>query len=261
MLGLKMTKKGYSDNVRSRSKSRERVSLLGSKNGGSNGGLRGQEGRRRTRAGEQEMVSLLGRPSPGKMKIRKYDNGRKKPGRRDLKSMIRNIRWTKRTLFALFIITSFVSYKVFQKGAKLLNWGDFDKLLAPQAPQEERCFEETIEIISHVTGKSRKLPCACPEPNVALENTEDALWKSNHKRMVSEAQNAPKDLDIVFFGDGIVEQLSGSHGLGAEMLDGMEHYFEKHFRKVRGGKFNAIALGSSGDTVCLQNTICTLDCF
>ena len=129
---------------------------------------------------------------------------------------------------ALFSTSDFDSYKVFQKGAKLLNWGAFDKLLAPQAPQEERCFEDTIEIISHVTGKSRKLPCACPEPNVALENTEDALWKSNHKRMVSEAQNAPKDLDIVFFGDGIVEQLSGSHGLGAEMLDGMEHYFEKH---------------------------------
>ena len=255
MLGLKMTKKGFNGNVRDRSKSRERVSLLGNKNGGSNGGLRGQEGRRRTRGGEQEMVSLLGKPSLGK-RIRKYDNGRKKAGKRDLKSMIQNIRWTRRTLFALLIITSFVTYKVFQKGAKLLNWGEFDKLLAPQAPQEERCFEETIEIISHVTGKSRKLPCACPEPNIALENTEDALWKSNHKRMVSEAINAPKDLDIVFFGDGMVEQLSGSRGLGAEMLDGMEHYFETSFRKARGGKFNAIALGSSGDTVCLQNSNC-----
>jgi len=250
MLGLKMTKKGYdNDNFRSRSKSRERVSLLGNRNsnGHSNGGLRGQEGRRRTRK-EQEMVSLLGRPSPGKLKKGDYNGRRKKAGRRNLKSVIQNIRWSKRMYMALLIITAFVSFKLFRKGAKLLNWEEFDSLLEPQAPQDKRCFEETVEIISHVTGKSRTLPCSCPEPNVALQNKEDALWQSNHKRMVSEAQNAPKDLDIVFFGDGMVEQLSGYRGMGASILNGMEEYFAKTFNKSRGGKYNAIALGSSGDT-------------
>ena len=251
MLGLKMTKKGWgsdSDNVRSRSKSRERVSLLGSRNGNSrglsNGGLRGQEGRRRIK-GEQEMVSLLGRPSPGKLK--KRDFGRRKPGRSILD--IFKVKWTKRTYVALLVITAFLTFKIFRGGAKLLKWDEYENLLEPKAPQGKRCFEDTIEIISHVTGKSRTLPCSCPVPNLALENKDDSLWRSNHERMVSEAQNARDDLDIVFFGDGMVEQLSGSRGLGKEMMNGMEDYFETTFRKNRGGKYNALALGSSGDTV------------
>lgn len=248
MLGLKMTKKGWgSDNVRSRSKSRERVSLLGSRNGRShsNDGLRGRENRRRTR-GEQEMVSLLGKPSPGKLK--KRDLGRRKKGYKNFNPRSFNFHWTKWTYLGLLLITAFVTNKVIKKGKKLLNWEEFDSLLEPQAPQDQRCFEETIEIISHVTGKSRKLPCSCPTPNVALGKKNDGLWKSNHERMVSEAKNAPKDLDIVFFGDGIVEQLSGSRDLGKTMLNGMENYFEKSYHKSRGGKFNAIALGSTGDT-------------
>jgi len=258
MLGLKMTKKGWggggdNDNIRSRSKSRERVSLLGQKNGGhSNEGLRGQQGRRRARGGDQEMVSLLGgrqMQSPGKLKRGNGNYKKKKLVPITLKQFILSkIRWTKWTYLFVLVLSTFLTFKFFRKSAKILNWDNFDDVLNPKLPKDQRCFEETIEIISHVTGKSRTLPCACSDPNVALENTKDKLWKSNHERMVSEAKNPPQDLDIVFFGDGMVEQLSGSRDLGESMLDGMEPYFEKTFRKRRGGKFNALALGSSGDT-------------
>jgi len=55
---------------------------------------------------------------------------------------------------------------------------------------------------------------------------------------------------IQFFGDGMIEQLSGSRGLGVNFEEGTEEYFERQFTRKNGGKFNAIALGSSGDTVC-----------
>lgn len=67
--------------------------------------------------------------------------------------------------------------------------------------------------------------------------------------MVSQAKNAPDDLDIVFFGDNMIEHLSGTRGLGLTTVDGMDDYFEQKFSKRHGGEFNAIALGSSGDTV------------
>ena len=67
--------------------------------------------------------------------------------------------------------------------------------------------------------------------------------------MVYQAKNAPTELDVVFFGDGMIEQLSSTRGLGAQTVDGMEDYFEKKFTIKHGGKINAIALGSSGDTV------------
>jgi hypothetical protein len=67
--------------------------------------------------------------------------------------------------------------------------------------------------------------------------------------MVYIAEHAPQDLDVVFFGDDLIEQLSGTRGLGVDGAEGMEEYFEKTFTRKSGGKLNAIALGSSGDTV------------
>lgn len=66
--------------------------------------------------------------------------------------------------------------------------------------------------------------------------------------MVHIAEHAPSDLDVVFFGDDLIEQLGGTRGLGVEGAEGMEDYFEKTFTRNGGGKLNAIALGISGDT-------------
>lgn len=67
--------------------------------------------------------------------------------------------------------------------------------------------------------------------------------------MVHYAKYAMEDLDIVFFGDDMIEELSGTKVLGSEIADGMEEYFAKTFTKTGGGKLNGLALGSYGDTV------------
>jgi hypothetical protein len=96
---------------------------------------------------------------------------------------------------------------------------------------------------------TRDRRCTCPDPKVALANTTSPLWNSHHQNMVYIAEHAPADLDVVFFGDDMIEQLGGTRGLGVDGAEGMEDYFEKTFTRKGGGKVNAIALGSSGDTV------------
>ncbi|KAL3923985.1 MAG: hypothetical protein SGILL_001323 [Bacillariaceae sp.] len=90
--------------------------------------------------------------------------------------------------------------------------------------------------------------CTCPDPKTALANDTIPLWKSHHQNLVHFAEHPPEELDVVFFGDDTIEMLGGTLGLGVEGATGMEDYFEKKFTKNGGGKLNAIALGSSGDT-------------
>ena len=70
--------------------------------------------------------------------------------------------------------------------------------------------------------------------------------------MVQDARRAPKDLDLVFIGDSITERWNGTRSWGTESIPGMRKAFEARFTKKGGGTFEAIALGSAGDTVRLQ---------
>jgi len=241
MLELTMTKKGWSgrndDNMRARSRSRERVSLLGNSNINHGQPLL----QRRPSKKDGERVSLLTGASPGKLK-RSDRNYRRSKGKR---GNILQQPWTKSRLMryiALLIVTAVVTYKLLRKESRIIHWEEYNNILEPKGPKEKRCFEESRNTVDK--------RCSCPDPNLPLARTDNEanMWKSNHERMVSQAQNAPSDLDIVFFGDGLVEQLSGSRNLGKEMVDGMEEYFETTFNRKNGGKFNALALGSSGDT-------------
>ena len=257
---MKLKKAGdKSDNVRSRSKSRERVSLLGTSNNNNqstNGNrLRGREVRRRTMTdsddddGKEERVSLLtnagGAPGAGKSKR----NSRRKSSFDNLLNKNNKPPWTMTRLMkyaALLLVSASMSFLLLRKESKVIHWEEYHNILQPDGSKETRCFEES--------RSSRDERCSCPDPNKALANDDKtkALWKSNHDHMIHQAKNAPKDLDIVFFGDGMIEQLSGTRGLGAENVEGMEEYFERQFTNNKnggGGKFNAIALGSSGDTV------------
>jgi len=257
MLELAMTKKGWGnngrndDNIRSRSKSRERVALLG--NSSSNHSPTSTKRRSRSRNGDAEMVSLLGGASPGKSKRSNSNNNngssyRRTRGRKG-KFLIEN-RWTRSRFvkyLALLMITYLLTYKLLRKESKMIHWEEYNNILNPKGAQKNRCFEESKRSEASDAASSPDI-CTCPDPSKPLENGATVRWKSNHERMVSQARNAPGDLDIVFFGDGMVEQLSGSRDLGNEMLEGMEEYFERTFSRKRGGKFNALALGSSGDT-------------
>mmetsp|Transcript_10947 Transcript_10947/g.25926 ORF Transcript_10947/g.25926 Transcript_10947/m.25926 type:complete len:435 (+) Transcript_10947:288-1592(+) len=245
MMEMIRMKKDGSGNVRSRSRShsRERVSLLGTTpvvsppNSGNSSGLRGREQKHRTRAkahpyddNDEERASLLIDNSPGKFKRHRRPRTTRAP-------------WTMSRLMKNVAILAFgatISFLLLRKQSKMIHWEEYQNILEPEGTKETRCFESSRD--------NRDERCSCPDPNKALTNDRDKLWNSNHDHMVSQAKNAPKDLDIVFFGDGMIEQLSGTRNLGAETVEGMEEYFERTFMTENGGKFNAIALGSTGDT-------------
>jgi len=57
------------------------------------------------------------------------------------------------------------------------------------------------------------------------------------------------ELDVVFVGDSITEQRQGTiMGKPVESWTGIKEIFDKTFTKSKGGDFNGIALGISGDT-------------
>lgn len=242
MLELRQTKKGwggnsssssYNNNMRSRSKSRERVSLLGKNNNNGQAPPNSANFGRLRNRGEQEMVSLLG--TPGKTRKNDFYDRRTKGNKRDA--------WTKSRMMkyaAVLLISAILSFKMTRKGSQIMHWEEWNDILDPQGV---RCFEE-----SRGRSKGKAPPCLCLDPTKAVANDKVERWLSNHDQMVHQAINAPKDLDIVFFGDGMVEQLSGTRELMGEEVQGMGDYFARTFTKRGRGQFNAIAIGSSGDT-------------
>lgn len=237
--------------VRSRNNSRERVSLLGNSSnhrGASQGraSLRGVENKRRTKNrrkaydsddADEERVSLMDGGTLSSLQPTNLRN-----------ELIRRLRsesktWTTSRLMkylVLLMISAIITFLMLRKSSKMIQWREHQNILEPEGSKETRCFEETRSSISE--------RCSCPDPNKALRNDATKLWKSNHDHIVHLAKNAPADLDIVFLGDDTIEQLSGTRNLGGEMVEGMEEYFDRTFKKKNGGKFNGLALGSSGDT-------------
>lgn len=58
------------------------------------------------------------------------------------------------------------------------------------------------------------------------------------------------ELDVVFVGDSITEQRQGTQtGRPVEDYTGIKEVFDKTFTKEKGGDYNGIAMGISGDTV------------
>lgn len=91
--------------------------------------------------------------------------------------------------------------------------------------------------------------CTCPDPSVPLAGSQK-FWKTHHNQMVKLAQNAPKNLDIVFVGDSIVERWQGTTDLGLTVLDkNMKEPFQTRFVKNNGAELEGLALGASSDTV------------
>jgi lysophospholipase L1-like esterase len=69
--------------------------------------------------------------------------------------------------------------------------------------------------------------------------------------MVKDARQAPRDLDIVFLGDSMIERWNGTRNMGQQSIPGMRKVFAERFTIKGGGTFEGLALGSSGDTVSL----------
>jgi len=61
--------------------------------------------------------------------------------------------------------------------------------------------------------------------------------------------NGDKHPDVVFIGDGIVENFTGRHmGIEDDTLSKTKRRFEKNFLPNKGGEFDGLALGVEGDT-------------
>lgn len=250
MMEMIRTKKKWRGNDNSiRSRSKERVSLLGEKSrknnrsGKNTTNLRDREKQRRTTAkarpssgyndnSAEERVSFLTDSDNGNRRNSKYNNKKNNIPPWTLSRLMKYV--------AILLVSAFISFILLRKQSKMIHWEEYHNILEPDEGKEPRCFEES--------RSSRDERCSCPDPNKALANETAKVWKSNHDHMIYQAKNVPTELDVVFFGDGMIEQLSGTRGLGVQTVDGMEDYFEKKFTNKHGGKINAVALGSSGDT-------------
>lgn len=153
--------------------------------------------------------------------------------------------WTVRRLMrylSLTAVSAMVTFFVLGRESRALHWQEFHHLLQPElkTEQSQRCYSERRH------GQHQR--CSCPDPSLPLANT-DMEWKNHHTRLVEDAKKAPKNLDIVFLGDAIVERWNGTKDLGTKVLPGdMREPFEKRFTTKGGGKLEGLALGSSADT-------------
>jgi len=106
---------------------------------------------------------------------------------------------------------------------------------------------------------SKAEQCSCPNPSVALAGTgtNAVHWTSYHNQLVKAAKDAPKNLDVVFVGDDIVERWQGTTELGTKILGAdMERPFQSRFVKKKGGHLEGLALGASSDTVSEEEFLC-----
>lgn len=210
-----------------------------------------QTKRRAAKQAEEEKVSLLGtKPSGSRFfhnsrgsnskantttpKGKSHRNGRFAKVLPETWNVTRLMRY-----LSLTAVSAMVTFFILGKEAKVMHWEEYHHLLEPQAKASQRCYTEGRH---HQNER-----CTCPAPSVPLA-LPDETWKAQHKRMITAAKQAPKQLDIVFLGDAIVERWNGTKAMGTQELPGIRGAWESHFTKAGGGHFEGLALGSSNDT-------------
>ena len=126
---------------------------------------------------------------------------------------------------AILLVSAMSSFLLLRNQSKVIHWDEYHNILEPEESKAEpRCFVsntlsntlpfdlaffihftylftfhflELLKINQEESRSSIDERCSCPDPNKALGNETSSLWKSNHERIVYQAQNAPDDLDIV----------------------------------------------------------------
>eukprot|EP00538_Stauroneis_constricta_P004633 CAMPEP_0119557706 /NCGR_PEP_ID=MMETSP1352-20130426/9283_1 /TAXON_ID=265584 /ORGANISM="Stauroneis constricta, Strain CCMP1120" /LENGTH=453 /DNA_ID=CAMNT_0007604847 /DNA_START=45 /DNA_END=1406 /DNA_ORIENTATION=+ len=92
--------------------------------------------------------------------------------------------------------------------------------------------------------------CPCQDPTEPYPRDNSDAWLAQHSHNKEKAVNkATKSLDVVFYGDEIVDAWSGSHTSQFVSASLVQSYFNDNFHKTQTGGFDAIVLGSSGDTI------------
>jgi len=141
---------------------------------------------------------------------------------------------------SLTCISAVFTFLLLRKQSKEVHWEEYKNILQPDVAKiEQRCF------IADTVDKDQR--CTCPDPSKPLARSETD-WKKHHDAMYFDALHAPQNLDIVLFGDSIIERWNGTRHMGTVPLEGYREVFERKFKKKSGGKVEGLALGSSGDT-------------
>jgi lysophospholipase L1-like esterase len=122
-----------------------------------------------------------------------------------------------------------------------------DHTFGVQISPRHRCFDKD-------DAKQQKhwhKPCQCTNPLRATKWNKRG-WEDHHDELVRFAKQATQlpntKLDVVMIGDSIIERWNGTRSMGQQLAADMIPVFEQHFTRHGGGRVDAIALGTSGDT-------------
>lgn len=93
--------------------------------------------------------------------------------------------------------------------------------------------------------------CSCSDPLIPLDRHGTRHWSHTH-HMNTEMTlkvHSPHDLDVVFYGDSIIEQWHGTKmGYPLPKRADLPNIFEELFDTEHGARYNGLALGIGGDT-------------
>jgi lysophospholipase L1-like esterase len=134
--------------------------------------------------------------------------------------------------------------------AHSINVGD-DHNFGIQVHPQHRCFD--ADDPKEWKKKQGATVCLCTDPLAATPRNDLPVWQQHHKELADAATEATRDsqrhkLDLIMIGDSIIERWNGTRSMGQRLADEFLPIFDQLFTRHGGGRIDAIALGSSGDT-------------
>ena len=131
------------------------------------------------------------------------------------------------------------------------GWDDRDDGYAVPMPLEDDDGVGTIgdgDVVANGVGDN----AAASNNNTDSSGVEGGGGNGSIRRNMGSVENddGNYELDVVFVGDSITEQRQGTvMGKPSDDYTGIKEVFDKTFTRKKGGDFNGIAMGISGDTV------------
>ena len=119
-------------------------------------------------------------------------------------------------------------------------------------------YESTLNSIEHWclhdNDDANTINCQCDNPLEPTSKTSSQDWNKAHEQNIDLLQQTAQQLndqqlDVIFIGDSITEQRRGTIlGQPNNEYTAIKEEFDMTFTKDKGGDYNGIALGISGDT-------------
>ena len=92
--------------------------------------------------------------------------------------------------------------------------------------------------------------CQCEDPMIGKGRQGRRHWLKTSRENSDSVSSVKDDIDVIFYGDSITEGWKGtSYGFANGRKSENLAVFESLFSTTKGGKFDAIPMGISGDRV------------